>query len=209
MNRTKIVLGIFRKIAVLLWWGVTVLVMVFIIGIMAAKIKGEIPYFFGYSIMNIVSGSMEDTIPEGSYILIKKTDPADIRKGDIICFYSDDPAISGFPNTHTVIEEPIYGENGIEFVTKGDANPEKDDVTAKGDKLIGKYVTNLDALTKLNDALQGNGMFIFSIVLPGLCAVCMIASIFLKLSEKDRDDDSGSQANETQADQSDNADPQA
>ena len=106
---------------------------------MASKIRGEIPYFFGYSVMNIVSGSMEDTIPEGSYILIKKVDATEVRNGDIICFYSDDPAIKGYPNTHKVVEDPIYGENGIEFVTKGDANPRKDDYTAKGDKLIGRH----------------------------------------------------------------------
>jgi signal peptidase I len=138
MNITEKIFKIFKKAAVVLWWSFTVLLMFTIIAIMGAKMKGKIPYFFGYSVMNIVSGSMEDTIPQGSYILIKKTDPSEIRKGDIICFFSDDPAIKGFPNTHTVVEDPIVGENGIEFVTKGEANLTKDEETAKGNKLIGK-----------------------------------------------------------------------
>ena len=189
MNHVKKTLGFLKKIAVALWWSVTVLVFAAIIGILAAKIKGEIPYFFGYSIMNIVSGSMEDTIPEGSYILIQKTDPAEIRKGDIICFFSDDPAIKGYPNTHTVVEEPIRTENGLEFVTKGDANPLKDSVTAKGDKLIGRYVTRLDMLTSFTRALDGNGILIISVVLLVLCALCMVATAFLKVARTESEDE--------------------
>jgi signal peptidase I len=190
MNRAKKLLGILKAIASVLWWTITLVVLAAVVGIMAKKIKGEIPYFFGYSIMNVVSGSMEDTIPEHSYILIQKTDPAEIRKGDIICFFSDDPAIKGFPNTHTVVEDPIHTEHGIEFVTKGDANPVKDSETAKGDKLIGRYVKRLDALTKFSRALDGGGMLIISSVLPALCAICMIASVCLKAG-KGKDDESG------------------
>ena len=198
MSRAKLLLGILKKIAGVLWWTITVVVLVAIVGIMAKKIKGEIPYFFGYSVMNIVSGSMEDTIPEGSYILIKKTDPSEIRKGDIICFFSDDPAIKGFPNTHTVIEEPIRTEHGYEFVTKGDANLVKDSETAKGDKLIGRYVTRLDALASFSKALDNGGMLIISSVLPALCAIVMIASVCLKI-RKGKDDESGPQAEESAA----------
>ena len=187
MNRTQKIIGIFRKTAVVLWWTVTVAVAVAVVGIIAAKLRGEVPYFFGYSVMNIVSGSMGDTIPEGSYILIQKTDAADIRNGDIICFYSDEQAIRGYPNTHRVVEDPIHGANGIEFVTKGDANPTKDSVTAKGHRLIGRYVKNLNGLTSLSNMLQDNGILIISIVLPALCVAVMIASAYLKLKRQDED----------------------
>ena len=173
---------------------------------MASKIRGEIPYFFGYSVMNIVSGSMEDTIPEGSYILIKKVDATEVRNGDIICFYSDDPAIKGYPNTHKVVEDPIYGENGIEFVTKGDANPRKDDYTAKGDKLIGRHVTNLNMLTDFSEMLEGKGIIIISTVLVVLCGAVMIASVFVNLSSKDSDGASEQQEVQSQETHSDTPD---
>jgi signal peptidase len=207
MNITEKIFKIFKKAAVVLWWSFTVLLMFTIIAIMGAKMKGKIPYFFGYSVMNIVSGSMEDTIPQGSYILIKKTDPSEIRKGDIICFFSDDPAIKGFPNTHTVVEDPIVGENGIEFVTKGEANLTKDEETAKGNKLIGKYVTNLEWLTRLSRFLEGSTILLISTSLLVLCAVLMIASVFLK-SKKDSDEESAEEADEIQADQTDIDAPQ-
>ena len=181
MKRFEKILKIFKKAVIVLWWSFVVVLLVSIFGIMTAKMRGEVPYFFGYSIMNIVSGSMEDTIPEGSYILIKKTDPSEIRKGDIICFYSDDPKIKGFPNTHAVVEDPLEGEDGLEFVTKGEANPLNDPVTAKGNKLIGRYVKNLDLLTGFSKTLDGNMMLIISTVLTVLCAGLMIASVFLKM----------------------------
>ena len=199
MKRANTILKILKKIAGVLWWTVTLVVLVAIVSIVAKKMKGEIPYFFGYSVMNVVSGSMEDTIPEGSYILIKQTDPSEIQKGDIICFFSDDPAIKGFPNTHTVIEEPIHTEQGIEFVTKGDANPVKDSENAKGDKLIGRYVARLDWLTKFANALDGGGMLMISSVLPALCAIFMIASVCLK-ARKGKHDESDSPTEEATAD---------
>jgi signal peptidase I len=189
MIQKKKIVGALRIAAKVFWWGATVLVALLIVSIIGAKAKGEIPYFCGYSVMNIISGSMEDKIPAGTYILIKKTDASKIEKGDIICFYSDDPAIKGYPNTHTVVKDPIHGENGIEFITKGEANPEEDKYTAKEDKLIGKYVKNLYGLTRFNEMLQGDGMFIFLMVLTGLCAVFMIVPIFMKASENSIDSD--------------------
>ena len=186
MNRTQKIIGIFRKTAVVLWWTVTVAVAVAVVGIIAAKLRGEVPYFFGYSVMNIVSGSMEEEIPKGSYILIKKVSPEEIEKDDIICFYSTDPKIYGMPNTHRVVEEPIVTDSGIEFITKGDANPINDTETAKGDRLIGVYVKNLDGLTSFTNALSGNIIIIVIISLQ-ICIITMAVYAFM-LSKKNESD---------------------
>jgi signal peptidase len=135
--------------------------------------SGKVPSVFGYSVLNIVSGSMEDEIPSGSYILIKKTDAGEIEKGDVICFYSTDPKIYGLPNTHRVVEEPIVTENGIEFVTKGDANPINDKQTAKGDRIVGVYVKRLDGLTAFSDSL-GQGTLVIVIICLLFSTIFMI-----------------------------------
>ena len=153
-----------------LWWGAVIGLALLLVSIIGAKLKGEVPRFFGYSVMQIVSGSMEDEIPTGTYILIKKVDAEKIEQNDIICFFSDDALIQGYPNTHRVVEPPIQGENGLEFVTKGDANPIRDGVTAKEEKLIGRYVKNMDGLTAFSKMLEGNGMII-------LIMIMMIASV--------------------------------
>lgn len=159
-----------RAILITVWWGVVIGLALLLVSIIGAKLRGEVPRFFNYSIMQIVSGSMEDDIPTGTYILIKRVDASEIKENDIICFFSDDNLIQGYPNTHRVVEPPIQGENGLEFVTKGDANPIKDGVTAKEEKLIGRYVKNLDGLTAFTQLLEGKGMAIVMMVL-------MVASV--------------------------------
>ena len=125
--------------------------------------QGKVPSVFGYSVLNIVSGSMEEEIPKNSYILVKQVPPSQVKVNDVICFYSTDPRIYGMPNTHRVVKEPILKDGKYEFVTQGDANPMEDTVTAKGDRLIGVYVKTLDGLTSFSASLQGNMMLFISI----------------------------------------------
>ena len=146
-----------------LWWSIVALLVFLLVNILGAKMTGNVPTVFNYSIINIVSGSMEDEIPKGSYILIKKVEPEMVKRGDVICFYSTDPQIYGLPNTHRVVEDPIKNNGSIKFVTRGDANPANDKETAKGENLIGVYVKRLDTLTAFSNALKGN-MMIFVII---------------------------------------------
>lgn len=171
-----------------LWWSAVVLLILLLVNILGAKMTGNVPRVFGYSIMNIVSGSMEDEIPKGSYILIKKVEPEKVKRGDVICFYSTDPQIYGLPNTHRVVEEPINNNGSIEFVTRGDANPINDKETAKGENLIGVYVKRLDTLTAFSNALKGN-MMIFVIIslqisMFGMATYAVIAFKGSKNSDK-------------------------
>lgn len=181
-----------KKIIGIIWWVLIIGLALLMISIIGAKLRGEVPKIAGYSIMKIISGSMEDEIPEDSYILIREIDPAEVGEGDIITFYSSDYMIYGLPNTHRVVESPIVTDGGIEFVTKGDANPINDKVTAKGEDLIGIYVRRLDGLTNFAKALEGGGMFIIMIVLEAFI-FAMAAMMFLKNKkmqlEKEKEDD--------------------
>ena len=158
MDKQK-ALKVLKHTSAVLWWVLVILVAFITVSVVGAKIKGKVPSIFGYSVLHIVTGSMEPEIPENTYILVKKTAPEDVRRGQIITFYSDDPEIYGFPNTHRVVEDPIVTEDGIEFVTGGDANSANDDETAKSDKLVGVYVGQLGFLTKFSEFLGGNTVF--------------------------------------------------
>lgn len=167
------------------WWCALILLFVLIVNIIGAKMAGKVPSVCGYSVMHIVSGSMEDEIPAGSYILIKNVSPDKIKNNDVICFYSDDPAIYGFPNTHRVVEEPIRVGEGFEFVTKGDANPGKDRVTAKSERLIGVYVDTLDALTAISSAMSGNMLLAVFIVLQiSIIGMVVYVTVLAKKSKE-------------------------
>ena len=174
------------------WWIVLVLLAVLLVNIFGAKLTGNVPRVFGYSVMNIVSGSMEEEIPKGSYVLIKKVSPEEIEKDDIICFYSTDAKIYGMPNTHRVVEEPIVTDSGIEFITKGDANPINDTETAKGDRLIGVYVKNLDGLTAFANALSGNILIIVILCLQ-ICIITMAVYVFALVKKNKSEADTDNQ----------------
>lgn len=132
-----------------LWWCAIILLALLLINIISAKLRGEVPKVFGYAVMYITTGSMEEEIPVGSYILVRETAPEDIEFGDVICFYSEDPLIYGYPNTHRVVEEPIATGDGYEYVTRGDASSANDKINAKSERLIGKYVKTLTLVTSV------------------------------------------------------------
>ena len=157
-----------------IWWLILVGAIVLVFTLIAAHMRGEVPRVFGYSLINIISGSMEPDIQPGDYILIKNVDPAEVEKGDIICFYSTDPTIYGYPNTHKVVEEPYVQDGEYYYVTKGTANPLPDTQPAEGGRLIGRYVTNLKALTSFLSFITNNMLVV--IVLPlGLAMIVMFA----------------------------------
>ena len=155
-----------------------------VFGIVNAKIKGEVPKVFGYSVVKIITPSMGEEIPVGSYVLIKEVDPEDVGENDIICFYSDDPAIKGSPNLHRVVKPPIEVGDGYEYVTKGDGNALEDSVTAKSDKLIGRYVDRMFWLENLSDSVNSNGMLTFVMVLFVLSMGMIVAVVVLKSKEE-------------------------
>ena len=168
-----------KKVCGALWWVALAVLAAVMFSIIGAKMQGKVPRILGYSVVKIISGSMEDTIPEGTYILVKKIAPEDVKRDDVICFYSSDPAISGLPNTHRVVKDPIITDNGIEYVTMGDANAGEDKYTAKGEDLIGRYVKPLDGLGAFVSMLDGGGMTVLFVALQ-LMVLAMVISTFLR-----------------------------
>jgi len=191
--------GIGKKISGALWWCVVIILILVLINVLGAKMRGEVPNIAGYSILKIVSGSMGDEMPVGTYVLVKKTSPDKVKEGDVICFYSTDPRIYGFPNTHRVVEPPIKKADGTyEFVTKGDNNPEPDKYNAEGDKLVGVYVKKLDALTSFAKMLEGRTMIIIIVILQ-LAIFTMLGYSLFKL-KKSPTDTEGENADEVEPD---------
>ena len=82
---------------------------------------------FGYTIFQVITGSMEDTIKINDIVIVKIG--SDFNENDIITFKSDENFI-----THRVIK---YSED--EIITKGDNNNAEDSPIKKED-VVGKVV---------------------------------------------------------------------
>ena len=130
-----------------------------------SQINHKVPAFFGYSVMNIISRSMEPDIPKNTFILIQRVDPELLKEGDIITFYSSDPTIKGLPNTHRIIQI-IFEDNQKLFVTKGDANAIPDLYDVKPEDIIGVYVKNIVSLGKLGAVFQNKAFIFILLVVP-------------------------------------------
>lgn len=134
--------------------------------IMVCNMRGRVATVFGTSILKVATGSMEPSIHEGDYILVKATDVSELEEGDIICFYSNDSAIYGMPNTHRIVRLLDDGS----FITRGDANNIDDPVTVKADKIIGKYEGKIRFLRWINSFASVKKL-IFALVFIGMTAL--------------------------------------
>ena len=83
--------------------------------------------FFGYTIFQVVTGSMEPTIKTSDIIIVKLT--KEVSENDIITFKADNNFI-----THTIIKK-----DNEQIITKGDAN-NTEDLPITDDAVVGKVI---------------------------------------------------------------------
>ena len=115
-----------------------------------------------YSVLWVLTPSMEDTIPQKSYVLVKTVNAKEVKVDDIITSRSRDGAIAGYLNTHRVVE--IIGDNE-EFVTKGDANPIPDKTHVFAQDIEAKYIKNLPILSFFGRVFTTTYGFVICMVL--------------------------------------------
>lgn len=132
-----------RTILTLLIAGILAALAIFLL---IGKIQNRVIFLFGKAALWVETDSMEGEIPAQSYILIRRASASEVQPGDVITFYSSDPAIQGLLNTHRVIG---VSEDGAAFVTKGDHNPVADSYPALAENTVGIYEKNLPAMTAI------------------------------------------------------------
>ena len=152
---------------VVLYTFLALLVLLFIV-LFSARMNNTVPMIFGRSVLKIVSGSMEDTIPTGTYILIDDTPFEELKVGDIVTFYMRTGSLAGSPNTHRIVE--IYKIDGRTALrTKGDnvkTNPVADTEPVYKEQYIGKYVTSLPVIGAVVEFFTSPLIFFLIIITP-------------------------------------------
>ena len=151
---------------------------------------GQAPSVLGYSSFRVLSGSMEPTIRTDSMIIVKKVPASQVAVGDVISFYSSDPALGGSVNTHRVVA--VETLNGIRiFQTKGDANVVPDEYPVSGPDLIGVVVFSSYFMGRLVHLLSNPLVFIPVIMVPllALLTLNMVKTVKLaKLAAKEEEE---------------------
>ena len=155
-------------------WVLIALVAVFAILNVVMKSSNKVLFVFGKANLFVVTESMEPLIPAQSYILIEKVNAEDVKKEDVITFYSKDPAIMGSLNTHRVTDIKTGADGKITFTTRGDHNNTTDAYSVGEDDLVGRYVCNLNVMTVIGRFFMSTGGLIAILILIIILAVSMV-----------------------------------
>lgn len=126
---------------------ILIAVIVLLVGYFLLRVTNQI------KIYSVKTGSMEDNIHAGDYILILKK--SDYKVGDIVTYQENDYFI-----THRIVKK-----NGDKIITKGDAN-NSEDGEINADSVIGKVILVggfLNFLVNYKYALVGTLLTIYLI----------------------------------------------
>ncbi len=122
----------------------------------------RVPDFLGYKPFIVLSGSMEPAIQAGDLIITKVIEAEKVAEGDIIAFQAEKNTIV----THRVTD--VRTEEGLSFLTKGDANTGADAKAVGVGELEGIYLCRLAGVGNFAMFLQTPlGMLLF--VITPLC----------------------------------------
>jgi len=157
------VFGKILKIGYYIFFGALIFVALVVV-VSAFPIQGNI------QIKVVESGSMEPAIKVGSVALIK---PASSYKiGDIITFEGNFKDARGkkVPTTHRIVDMKVERGNPV-YVTKGDANEERDTTEISHQKVIGKVLFSVPYLGYAVEAAKRPYGFLAIIVIPALIVI--------------------------------------
>jgi signal peptidase len=110
---------------------------------------------FSDSVAIVRSGSMSPAMPAGALALVVPIAPEDVKVGNIITFkLPPDPTIKNPDVTvsHRVVD--VQNEEGLYFVTKGDANEEQDPFLLPAANIQGKVIFNIPRLGYVTNSIM-------------------------------------------------------
>ena len=137
--------------------------------------------YFGFSFFTVLTKSMQSEIPQGSFVLTRRTDPGTLQIGDDITYVTSDQRTI----THRIIaidENHAYsGKRGFE--TKGIENRIADKQVVPADNVVGKVIFHNLAVGKTMSFVKKN-MIAISIFAALFLALALVLRIHYSLPKK-------------------------
>ena len=149
----------------------------------------------GYSVMTVLTGSMEPDYKVGDVVIIRKTDTDELKVKDVITFYSNDPTMEGQIVTHRIID--ITEENGQRlFETKGDNNQIADLEKVEEEDVIGKVQARVPYVGKAANFMQTNRTAFFLIVILPILVIMAFEVKDIIVIARSGDEDESEESNQ-------------
>ncbi len=119
----------------------------------------ETPAFFGYKMYVIISGSMQPELDVGDIVIVKKINPNELKKDDVISFRKGQTII-----THRIVDVENT-EQKLQFLTKGDNNNTNDKDLVSEKEIEGIVVNKIKNLGKIVLKLRDKTLIIIIILI--------------------------------------------
>jgi len=131
--------------------------------------SGTPRHYAGFSVMRVLTRSMQSEIPQNSLIVTQRVDPDDLQVGDDITFLLDAETVV----THRIVTiyENHEGSNERAFQTQGTENIMPDHRLVIPDNIIGRVVWSNYIIGRVMTLIQDN------LIISGTLAAMIIAFI--------------------------------
>ena len=128
---------------------------------------GGVPQVAGYQMYIVLSGSMSPEFDTGSLAFVREVDPLELTEGDIITFQSTND--EGSLTTHRIVE--VQREDGLQFITRGDANNINDPIPVPADNVVGIVTGSVPYVGYLINFAQTTQGLVLLIFIPGVLII--------------------------------------
>ena len=146
--------------------------------------QGDKKPIFGYSFMNVITGSMKSVIPPGSMVVVKKVAPDTIRVGDDITYAKDDETSV----THRIIGiiENFEGTGERGFETQGVDNDTPDFEIVRAANVVGAVRFHIPKVGQWLEWLRGNLFIVLGFTAGFVLLAILLKGVFKKAPEEKR-----------------------
>ena len=164
---------------------ITVFVLLFLLIVCLQRFSNNQITFLGYRMFSVASSSMAPDYNIGDVLIVKKTEPDEIKVGDSISYYGKVGSFAGKVITHQVIKIDKDVDKNLVFHTKGISNLVEDPLVY-ADQIYGIVVHRSEVLSFIYRTVNTKyGMFIF-IVIPIFYIIGSEMLAFLLEKEEER-----------------------
>lgn len=132
-----------------------------------SRVSGGVPQVAGYQMYIVLSGSMSPEFDSGSLVFVREKEPEQLVVGDIITFRSiNDPDSL---TTHRIVE--VQRDDGLRFITRGDANNVNDPIPVPADSVVGQVTGDVPYVGYLLNFVQTPQGLVLLIFVPGVLII--------------------------------------
>jgi len=173
----SIIKAVFNLLSYLILAGLTIFIVYMLVFMLKGMNGDEPPTVLDHQIYIVQSNSMSPTFKTGSLLIIKKVDVTAIRENDIITFRRNRDNVA---TTHRVMS--ILNDEGLQFVTRGDANNVDDPLPVSAEDVSGIVVASLPYIGYFIGFIRTKQGLLVCIIIPAL--ILMIFQVLKLLKEE-------------------------